>query len=614
MLRGGRLAAATTGTPIVGKTGLVAYPHRWLVAGVVAALCLPVVVVLVALVSTPWFASGDHGLIWLRTSDVGTGATPLVGPYSRAGWNHPGPLLFYLLAVPLRLAGGDPRGLLVGAALINVASLVGVGWLLARRRDPLVTLVVGASLAVLLAAMGASLLTDPWNPYVAVLPFVFVLLCGWAASGGDRWALVAFVAAASFVVQSHAGYAIPVSAVGMFAVVGWLRGVGALRLTVVPLAVAGLVALAVWAPPLADQVSGTGNFGELVRGGGGSSAPSERLGVQEAVGIAALELGPRGPWSSGPESVELFTGDVEPAAAAWLVVPGLALAGAVLVFRRRRQAAMLRLAALVASAGVGGVVATALVSGTVHPYVIRWWWPIAALWWAVVVLGACELVRPWLVAHRPRVAAGALATLGIAAAVVVGATVVRAPGAPPPAAAYQHAEAAITQEAVAAVDPDVAVETRRAGASWGGEAFGLLVSLERAGMQVAVPHDRAWQFGDRRAQRQPGQALLVASGREAIDAGELASERDGVVVATWDPLDAEEREEANELWERLAEGFERHGATEDAAAARAHAHRAILLGGSGMEVEELQRLGELVGAGTPVAVVHVPPVHYDPQR
>ena len=76
---------------------------------------MPVFVLLVRVLLSGWLSSSDWAAIELRTRDVGTWRTPLVGPYSRYGWNHPGPLLFYVLAVPYRMLGAQGRGILAGA-------------------------------------------------------------------------------------------------------------------------------------------------------------------------------------------------------------------------------------------------------------------------------------------------------------------------------------------------------------------------------------------------------------------------------------------------------------------------------------------------------------------
>ena len=44
---------------------------------------------------------GDFALIAMRLHGIGNRAVEL-GPFSRFGWMHPGPLLFYLLAVSKR--------------------------------------------------------------------------------------------------------------------------------------------------------------------------------------------------------------------------------------------------------------------------------------------------------------------------------------------------------------------------------------------------------------------------------------------------------------------------------------------------------------------------------
>ena len=53
---------------------------------------------------------------------VGDGT--VLGPYSRFVFNHPGPLYFYLLALPYRLFGGTSTLLFWGALVINAAAAV----------------------------------------------------------------------------------------------------------------------------------------------------------------------------------------------------------------------------------------------------------------------------------------------------------------------------------------------------------------------------------------------------------------------------------------------------------------------------------------------------------
>ena len=56
----------------------------------------------------------DYAYTELLTRDVGHHPV-LTGLYSRTDWNHPGPTLFYLLALPYRLTGSASIGIHVSA-------------------------------------------------------------------------------------------------------------------------------------------------------------------------------------------------------------------------------------------------------------------------------------------------------------------------------------------------------------------------------------------------------------------------------------------------------------------------------------------------------------------
>src|SRR5918998_6721797 len=106
-----------------------------LLAGLAAAL--PVVVAVIDALQDRWVPLADNGVIVLRSWDVLTDQSPLVGQFSTAKEEavgdvySPGPLLYWLLAIPVRLLGPDGVPLTMG--LVNVASILGVV-ALARRR------------------------------------------------------------------------------------------------------------------------------------------------------------------------------------------------------------------------------------------------------------------------------------------------------------------------------------------------------------------------------------------------------------------------------------------------------------------------------------------------
>src|SRR5690606_16795832 len=93
----------TDAVPGGAPTASTARRTVWARAGLTALVVLPVVVAIVAALTSDHQLAGDWALLELRVRDVGTSDTPLVGPFSRYGWNHPGPLLFWLLAIPYRL-------------------------------------------------------------------------------------------------------------------------------------------------------------------------------------------------------------------------------------------------------------------------------------------------------------------------------------------------------------------------------------------------------------------------------------------------------------------------------------------------------------------------------
>jgi hypothetical protein len=100
-----------SGPRMAANVAVGTHSDRRLLSVVAGVLIVPAAVLLVRVIHSGWLSSSDWADIELRTRDVGTVHTPLVGAYSRYGWNHPGPLLFYVLALPYRvLAARASRG------------------------------------------------------------------------------------------------------------------------------------------------------------------------------------------------------------------------------------------------------------------------------------------------------------------------------------------------------------------------------------------------------------------------------------------------------------------------------------------------------------------------
>ena len=96
--------------------------RSWPTAVAVAITLVPFGVLAVHVLRSDLFPIGDLATTEMLTRDVG-GRSPSLGPYSRDGWFHPGPALFYVLALPYRLLGGDGPAL----AVVGRARERGVG-------------------------------------------------------------------------------------------------------------------------------------------------------------------------------------------------------------------------------------------------------------------------------------------------------------------------------------------------------------------------------------------------------------------------------------------------------------------------------------------------------
>ncbi len=71
--------------------------------------------------------TADQALIELQIRDIGHHAV-LLGPYSRFGWFHPGPLLYYLLWLPYRVTGSAAVSLVLAALTLNATVVVAIGF------------------------------------------------------------------------------------------------------------------------------------------------------------------------------------------------------------------------------------------------------------------------------------------------------------------------------------------------------------------------------------------------------------------------------------------------------------------------------------------------------
>jgi hypothetical protein len=151
-----------------------------------------------------WAPAGDIALIEAYTIHA-TNAELLLGPYSRFGWNHPGPLYFYLLAPFYAMSGYRSAGLSAGALVINLSALGILVWVCVRAAPQGFLAIAISAASVLFAVLTKEMLASQWNPHVLVFPtMAIVVVAAAVAAGRIRW-LPILAALASFVVQTHLG-------------------------------------------------------------------------------------------------------------------------------------------------------------------------------------------------------------------------------------------------------------------------------------------------------------------------------------------------------------------------------------------------------------------------
>jgi hypothetical protein len=510
-------------------------------------VAVPFLGAIVSLVGRHWHPSSDQGLELLRIRDVGGSHTPLLGAWSRWGWAHPGPALFWTLAPLYRAL--DSNGVLIGVGLINLTAAIGVVLIGYRRGGDTGAVLAGVTVALVTRALGPEMLIDPWNPWVAFLPSVVFLVLVWSVLCGDLATLPVAVGVGSFVVQTHFGYTPLVGGlllVALGAAVGRTlnrrhRGSADLEphadrqsLFRRPLFLAGLVGVVLWAPVIVQQLIGhPGNISALatyIR-----HPPEPAAGWSRALGTMGEQLRPFGPWVSGHETTG--PGLEQTASTIWAgaTIAMVAAAGLWAKKRGAKQAAQLAIVTLIAV--VIAVAATARVTGIFAPYVLRWWRGVAALsylsiaWSLLLGLG-----RRWI--HT--VAKGAAVAGMLAVAVIE----LSALPAPLPFGPVSAAIGAVARPTAAALDRDrrylVRSVDRR---SLSAPTSGLFFALTTRGFHVFSDRgpDAPLTYGSwRLASPDQVDAVITMVAIPEIDAGWHAP-ADSRVVATFDPLSTGQR-------------------------------------------------------------------------
>jgi hypothetical protein len=458
-------SAASPATEPVARPRLPAWPRAQkpelspgalraltLLAGIGASL--PVLVTSARALAHGWVPLADQGTIATRAYEVFGAHTPLVGQYSFASravghvTYDPGPMLYWLLAVPARVGG--PAAITVVMAAFNTAAIMG-SVALARRRGGLPLMLMSAlALALVSRSFGSEALHGIWNPSAALFPLALLCFVCWSVACGEHRLLALGAAIASFVVQCHLAYAAPALALTAVALVGLAlaqrkQPASARRPLARSLLLTGVVVLVCWSAPLVDQVEHTPGNLSLLASAATASHASEGANVGWRALSRAVGLPPRftrAPTRSvpgeGPAAGALSGGDYgdtrlgdaldEPSALA-AVSCALALAAllalALLALRRRRPEVAIgaTIGLLLSGAFAWTASATPVQDLPTLGYTL-WWGSLVGMWvWLLLLWGGGTLLAPTAAAlmRRARERGPALAYAACGAALLCGA-------------------------------------------------------------------------------------------------------------------------------------------------------------------------------------------------
>ena len=402
---------------------------RRLVAVAVVVVAAPVVAALIRALDAGYMVNGDQAIIAARATDVFTARFPLVGGFSTATYlvaepaYHPGPLLFWLLAVPARLhwSGALPAVM----AAVNLASAAGVLLLARRRGGDGLMLATAAALVLAFGSLRTDVIRDVWNPAAAVVPFALLIYLCWSLACGELRLLPLAVLVASFTMHCHVAYVVPsllLLAVGLAGLVlARRRRVREPRSGGRWWLAAAAVGLVCWSGPLIDR----DNLGTLADAAG---ARDEALG--SVAGLHAVEraLGVSPWWLHRAQSPLTRVADVVsgPPVATWVTAAALLVALGVLlgIAGRRRRADV------VAACAVALALCLALYPLTAsYPkgpeqlasYGYTSWWaaPAGMFAWLTVGWSAATLWARERTPVRPRLAAAGVLVAAAAAVFVI---------------------------------------------------------------------------------------------------------------------------------------------------------------------------------------------------
>jgi hypothetical protein len=377
--------------------------RTWIWVAVLATVfVVPFVIALVALHHPRWYPLLDMAETEIRVRDVASSHPPLIGlagrigPFGANGGSHPGPLSFYALWPVYALFGQSSYGLQVSTVVLDLVAIALSLWMAFRRGGTWVMVGMGATLAVLLHAYGAFLLTLPWNPYLPVLWWLVFVLAVWSVFLDDFAMLPVAVFAGCFCSQTHISYlglvgGLVALLIGLliWAFVRFRNDKPARRSLLLWTLIAVGLGVVLWLPPVIDQVvHSPGNIRVIRDYFTNPPAGDQPAGLHTGLNVLLSQLNP---WKLVSQ---ILVTDASPRPVSGSRLPGVlllaAFAGSVWLAVRAKARALVRLDIVLGVALGLGLISASRILGFVWYYLLLWAWGLVALMlfaiaWSIVI-------------------------------------------------------------------------------------------------------------------------------------------------------------------------------------------------------------------------------------
>ena len=514
---------------------------KWLVLSFLGIV--PIVISLVNALRGGAILVGDRAVFALLVKDAATGSFPSVGQYSWHGWNHPGALIFYVVAPFHWIAGGATWGLCVGVAMYSSALLVAIAWLGYRLRGLWGSALGVAALIACWVSVGRIASVDAWTPYLALSLFILFLLAVLGVTERDRPSMWMMWISGAVAVQVHVGYLPIVGLVGLVAcIVFWWTG-GNQRSVTRPLATSILL----FAPYVFDLRQSVRNVGDLARYFVTANEPT--IGFSRALEVMSFEMSPQATWLAGPSEVGLI-GEAPSSSLIWFVGLVICLCSATVWVWRSSEDSLrrrfLNSAPVVWALLVAGTIAVAQVRGYLFPYVVLWRSVIVIFvvaWIVGVVLAHTTVIRqPWVT-----VVAIGLFVLNLIGAILpaTDTNTVTADA----ESVHRAIRQAVEYDDENPTDGPILLKLGDGGLV--GLYPALVYDFEERGIASGIEPGIQWVFGDRVLESEPAVVWMVCDSGVVFSL--LASEPKAMVVSQMTPFDQETETRVRELQRTLTD-------------------------------------------------------------